>query len=137
MLISRECDYAIRIVRQLISGEKKRAEEICAAENVSVQFAYKILKKLEEGGLVNVYRGVQGGYSLAKEGNEITLYDIFIAMEDDLGISACLNQGYCCPMNTANNPCKVHCELEKIQSVMVDLMKEKTLTELFVSNNPE
>ena len=131
MLISRECDYAIRIVRQLVTGGKMKAEEICGAENVSIQFAYKILKKLEEGGLVNVFRGVQGGYTIAKEGKDISLFDIFIAMEEDLGVSACLTEGFCCPMNKVDKPCSVHRELERIQDVLVDLMKEKTLEELF------
>ena len=132
MFISRECDYAVRIVRQLVKGGKKRAEDICAAEFISVQFAYKILKKLEESGIVKVFRGVQGGYTLAKASNEITLYDIYVAMEDNLVLIDCLQEGYVCPMDFCDKPCSVHKEFDRIQKIMASLMSEKTMDVLLV-----
>jgi len=131
MFISRECDYAVRIIRQLVCGEKKKAEVICDAEKISVQFAYKILKKLEENGIVQVFRGVKGGYALAKPGSDITLYDIYMAMENHLALIACLEDGFVCPMNLCDSPCSVHQEFCRIQKVMESLMKEKTLDVLF------
>jgi Rrf2 family protein len=130
MFISRECDYAIRIIRALAGGEKKTVDEICHKEKVSTQFSYKILKKLEKKGLVRVYRGVQGGYTLTKSTDDITLYDVFIAMEDHFVLTACLLQDFNCPMNRGEAPCGVHREFERIQSLMVAAMKEKSLSAL-------
>ena len=47
MMITRESDYAIRIIRALKDGELLPLEQICQRELVPKQFAYKILKKLE------------------------------------------------------------------------------------------
>jgi Rrf2 family protein len=130
MFISRECDYAIRIIRELADGEKKTVDEICSKEKISNQFSYKILKKLEKKSLVRVYRGVQGGYTLARGIDEITLYDVFIAMEDQMILTACLMQGFDCPMNRGGAPCGVHKEFERLQSLLISTMKEKSLGEL-------
>ena len=44
MMITRESDYAIRIIRALKDGELLPLEQICQRELVPKQFAYKILK---------------------------------------------------------------------------------------------
>ena len=46
MLISRETDYALRILRALSDGKKRSIEEICSLEATPKQFAYRIIKKL-------------------------------------------------------------------------------------------
>ena len=46
MLITRECDYAVRIVRALAGGEKLCVNQICEKEDLTPAFVYKILKKL-------------------------------------------------------------------------------------------
>lgn len=44
MLISRETDYALRILRALSDGKKRSIEEICSLEATPKQFAYRIIK---------------------------------------------------------------------------------------------
>ena len=57
MLITREADYALRILRALSGGEQVKAAEICERERLPQQFVYKILKKMEQAGLVRIARG--------------------------------------------------------------------------------
>ena len=61
MMITRESDYAVRMIRALKDGEQLTIEQICRKEQVPRQFAYKILKKLEKAGLVRIRRGAGGG----------------------------------------------------------------------------
>ena len=76
MLITREVDYAVRIVRDLNRGGRKKIDEICLNELIPRQFSYKILKKLEQAGIVKIFRGAGGGYCLEKSTHEISLFDI-------------------------------------------------------------
>ena len=62
MMITRESDYAVRMICALKDGEQLTIEQICRKEQVPRQFAYKILKKLEKAGLVDVYKR-QGYYT--------------------------------------------------------------------------
>ena len=47
MLITRETDYALRVLRALSDGEQHTAGEISSTQLVPKQFAYKIIKKLD------------------------------------------------------------------------------------------
>ena len=64
MLITRETDYALRVLRALSDGEQHTAGEISSTQLVPKQFAYKIIKKLDKGGLVSIARGVDGGCAI-------------------------------------------------------------------------
>lgn len=130
MFITRECDYAIRIIRALGDFTRKTVTEICEKEHVPLPYAYKILKKLEGAGLVCSKRGPSGGYSLAKDMSNITLYDIIAATNQDIFINECLTSGFQCPMNSKDQCCMIHKELFRIQRELVSLLQEKSLCEI-------
>ena len=130
MFITRECDYAIRIIRELSNGEIKTVREICTMEHIPQQYAYKILKKLERAQLVNTYRGAYGGYRLGKEPAEITLYHILTAVADNLYVNECLQENYSCPRNTKHTPCTVHQECMRLDKLIMTTLQEKTMLDL-------
>ena len=57
MLITRESDYALRLLRTLRDGEQYSVGELARREMVPQPFAYKIVKKLSAAGMVQVSRG--------------------------------------------------------------------------------
>ena len=67
MMITRESDYGVRIIRALRDGGLMTIQQICERECIPKQFAYKILKKLDRAGLVQIKRGNQGGCTLARD----------------------------------------------------------------------
>lgn len=135
MLITRECDYAVRAVRALAEHEKKTVKEICDIEHIPHQYAYKILKKLEKAGIVASSRGVNGGYILLKDLNSFSLSDIFFAIENELFLNECQQAGYQCRHNQDKNPCKVHSELCRIQNELAKSLSEKTMAEVLSSED--
>ena len=60
MIITKETDYALRILRVLLDGEKHSVAEMSETELIPNQFAYQILRKLSAGNLVQVSRGALG-----------------------------------------------------------------------------
>ena len=52
MFITRECDYAVRVLRALAGETRLSVNEICDREAITAPFAYKILKKLQKAGIV-------------------------------------------------------------------------------------
>ena len=132
MLVTRETDYALRIIRALSKGEKKTVDDISRDEQISRQFSYKILKKLQKSGLVRIIRGAGGGYVLAADVGGITLYDVIATIEGELLLNGCLEHGFYCPMRGRGKKiCGVHRELSRIQKVFSGYLKEKTLAEIF------
>lgn len=90
MFITRECDYAVRVVRALWGESRLSVSDICEKEAITAPFAYKILKKLQKAEIVKGYRGVHGGYSLNRGLDELTLYEVYSAIDPDMFIIECL-----------------------------------------------
>ena len=136
MFLTKECDYGIRIVRALAEGEKRTAEEICEAENIPGQFAYKILKKMERAGFLQSSRGRDGGYWLIKSLDAITLFDIISAIDENLFINECLKEDRPCVRNGPDKSCAVHHELERIQQVLTNELRLKTILQIVTQPLP-
>ena len=131
MFITRECDYAVRVIRALAGETRLSVSEICEREKITAPFAYKILKKLQKAKIVKGFRGVYGGYSLNQEVSQLNLYDVYHAIDPDLFIIECMQPGYSCVRNGEDGKmCEVHQELEEIQYEMWKLLKIKKLDEL-------
>ena len=132
MFITRESDYAMRVVRALMGETRLSVSDICEREAITAPFAYKILKKLQNAGIVQGYRGVHGGYDLKKDPAELTLYDIYSAIDSDMSIIECLNGRCECARNGQNGvPCYAHDELKDIQDELWTMLRRKSIKELF------
>lgn len=131
MFITRECDYAVRVIRALAGEKRLSATDICEREEITAPFAYKILKKLQKAEIITGFRGVHGGYALKRELHELTLLDVYQAIEPDIFIIECLNPKKPC-MHSRNleNGCKVHTELEKIQQELCAMLSAKTMGDI-------
>jgi Rrf2 family cysteine metabolism transcriptional repressor len=83
--ISVKVDYACRVMAELArlhgSGELAQIEHLARTEVVPANFLAQILLKFRDHGLINSRRGNHGGYALARTPQEISLYDILIAVE--------------------------------------------------------
>ena len=130
MLLTRECDYGFRIVRQLADGGLRQMSSISEDESIPKQYCYKIVKKLERGGIVVSVRGRDGGYKLNKKISEFSLYDIVTSIIEDTTVNHCLKNGAVCSRNTDDEPCMVHAELQRIQDVITREMKSKTVSDV-------
>ena len=116
MVITRETDYALRILRALLDGKLHTAGQIAQDELLPQAFAYKILKKLEKAGLVEVVRGTAGGCRLSADLIGTSLYDLMKAMGERGNLSSCMDPAYQCPWRSCHGGCTVHCKLAEIQN---------------------
>ena len=116
MLLTKESDYALRIMKELADGEQKKMKDICASEMIPTQFAYKILKKLEKGGVVKIVRGVKGGCRLNTDLETCSLYNILEIMGEKQVV------------NGETDRAQSH--LLRIQESLNEMLKKQTLAEL-------
>ena len=76
MVINRETDYAIRLLRGLQDGRLVQTAVLAEEEQIPQPFAYKIIKKLSKNGLVVIKHGASGGVKLSCSLSETSLYDL-------------------------------------------------------------
>jgi Rrf2 family transcriptional regulator, cysteine metabolism repressor len=83
--ISVKVDYACRVMAELArlhgTGELARIDHLAETEAVPANFLAQILLDLRDHGLISSRRGNRGGYTLARAPEEISLYDILMAVE--------------------------------------------------------
>ncbi|MCI5643751.1 MAG: Rrf2 family transcriptional regulator [Peptoniphilus sp.] len=131
MRITQETDYAFRIVRYLAENEGTvvGAPQIAENEGVTKRFTLRILRKLNLAGITDAKRGSKGGYYLKKPKEDITLYDILIAIDGPIVINRCLQKDSYCSKNKSGNVgnCKFHGTLAKIQSNIIKMFKDETI----------
>ncbi|MGN0361250.1 MAG: RrF2 family transcriptional regulator [Bilifractor sp.] len=131
MLITRETDYALRILRALSDSERHNMKDLCQQEAVPQQFAYKILRKLSDAGLIQTVRGVNGGVQLCNDLRNLSLLDLMHITESDNAISDCMKAGYPCTWAKKNcSVCTIHTRLLEIQHKLDEEMRKVILHDL-------
>ncbi len=136
LLITRETDYALRILRALSCGEQLTSGDICRKELLPQQFVYKIIKKLERAGIVRITRGAEGGCRLTADLKKFSLYDLTEIMEAEKIISACMEPGFkCARRQECGSGCAVHGNLLKIQRVMDEQLRSYSLHQMLFEKN--
>lgn len=96
MKLSTKGRYATRIllcVSRLQGDQPVPKKRISEQEGISTDYIEQIIVPLKNAGLVNSVRGLRGGFRLAKDASEITVYDILSASEGNINLVGCLAEG--------------------------------------------
>lgn len=82
-MFSRTTVYALRAVVFLAGsdGRLRAAEEIARETASPPGYMAKVLKDLAEAGIVASRRGPKGGYQLTRPATEMTVFDVFSAVD--------------------------------------------------------
>jgi Rrf2 family protein len=90
-VLSQTVEYALRAVVFLASqsGQSKTNEQISTATKVPAAYLSKVLQALGRAGLVQAHRGVRGGFSLAKEADDLTILAVVNAVDPIQRIRTC------------------------------------------------
>ena len=111
MKITREADYAVRIVYALMQAQSVvPASEISERTGVTLRFALKILRKLSAAGIVTAQKGASGGYRLLRDPAQLSLAEIIECIDGPFEISHCLNGGFDC----TRMPNKENCRFRQV-----------------------
>lgn len=135
--LNQATDYAFRVVLYLSGlpfGEVARGIVIAERQNIPPRFLQKIMRMLAAASLVKSYRGVVGGFALAKRPEEITLYDVIVAVEGPLGIHRCLADRSICNRH-CEHECPVHQALAVIQDNLATNLSSVTFADMAQKTN--
>ena len=130
MQLNMTTDYAIRSILYIAeSGGNVTVEEISDKMGISLPYMRKLFYKLTKAGLIEAYRGRNGGYFIARPAEELSLWDIANVTEQTMAINICLENQEICSRNTAEE-CTVRQFFLRLQSQMEEEMKKTTIRSL-------
>jgi len=99
-LITRNTDYAIRALCYIARQEKKEIVSVTRLNKVLKiprPFLRKILQILNQSGLIHSYKGMGGGFSLAKAPKNISLTALMQIFQGPIRLNECFFKKSICP----------------------------------------
>lgn len=130
LLVTREMDYALRILRALHQEGQLSAAAVARQEHMQKAITLKLLNRLLAAGVVESRRGASGGYFLKRRCEDLSIYDIFQAIGAPPLINRCQREGYRCE-NFPAGGCGVCRELSRIQKALDRELRRMPLSDIF------
>jgi len=127
VLYSAACEYAIRAATHLALRPREglvKGRDISEAEGIPAPFLSAVLQQLVNADLLRSARGPGGGYALALPPEEITLYDIKVAVDGVSELEACAVGLAAC---SDEMPCPLHDTWKPIRERIKQYLNETTL----------
>ncbi len=123
-------DYAIRIVCYL-AAQRQMISTSELSQELSVPSSYipKITKKLKQAGIIKACEGINGGYQIAKQPENISLRDVISCTESTMAISRCLEKEGGCSRNYIYC-CKVHQILLELQNIYNNRLESVKISDI-------
>ena len=132
MKLSTKGRYGLRLMMDLVShpGKPVLLKDIAKRQGISEKYLWQVIAPLKNAGMVNSYRGLKGGYMLAKDSANISVKDILLVLEGNMCLADCVSSPSVCPRSDDCVARDVWGEasaamIEKLDSITLKNMAEK------------
>ena len=127
--VSRLTDYATVVMTSLAARPDAvlSTAQVAAAARLQLPTVSKLLKSLTHAGLVESFRGVNGGYRLTRPSGRISLAEIIEAMEGPIGMTECgVGVGHC----QRESHCKVRGNWRRVNAAVAGALRGISLADM-------
>lgn len=132
--ISKLTDYGVIVATALASKPERRpisVSDLSAETGVPQPTVAKLLKLLARQGVVESFRGAQGGYALGKSPERISVAEIIAAIEGPIAITECSEDGQSACSHEA--VCEVRGNWQRINQAIQTALDAVTLRDMVAS----
>lgn len=132
--ISKLTDYAILAMVELTrEGEMLSAHALSDRVGIELPTASKVLKLLAGNGLLDSYRGANGGYRVRRRADEISVAEVIEAIEGPVAMTECSEEEGLCSQE-AN--CELRGNWQRISLAVQRALTEVSLAEMSAPLKP-
>ncbi|GBE29400.1 HTH-type transcriptional regulator IscR [bacterium BMS3Bbin04] len=137
-MLTTTSEYAIRAVGFLAvygNGELLKSGDISDSTGIPKRFLQKILNTLKNDGIIDTARGKTGGFRLARQPDDITLFEVINCFED-------LNRHAHCPMGAKDcgenkgSTCPMHEQWSATRTSYMSFLRKTTFASFTEENLP-
>jgi Rrf2 family protein len=134
-MISKKTKYALKAMEYLAlnsNGKPVLIAELASAENIPKKFLEFILLALRKGDLLTSKIGKGGGYRLARDPSEITIWNIINILEGGFSLVHCLNGYGIKQCEDGNDPscCGIHLVMADLKKSITSVLETTTLADI-------
>ena len=127
-------DYATVLLAAMAAAPERvyAAQELAARTSVAAPTVAKLMKQLQQGGLVSSSRGAKGGYRLLHAPSQVTIADVIRALEGPIAVTDCAVHGSC----ALEDGCGAKAPFRLINAAITQALEAVTLSDMAVSFAP-
>lgn len=127
-------DYATVLLAAMAAAPERlyAAQELAQRTSVAAPTVAKLMKQLQQGGLVSSIRGARGGYRLLKVPAQVTVADVIRALEGPIALTDCAVHGAC----ALEEGCGAKAPFRLINAAITQALEAVTLADMAASLNP-
>jgi len=131
MLLTKKSEYALlSLVSIAQSSTPKNVEQLSTELNISKSFLAKILQNLAKNNILNSYKGNNGGFTLKKRCEDLTILEITTIAEQKLPtVFECTTATETCEGNI-HGKCTIFPLLNNLQLKINDFLNHLTLKDI-------
>lgn len=134
MQVTKTLDYAVRSLTYMGNEPvvKHSMKEISEQQHIPINYLAKIMRRLVKKGLVRSMVGPDGGYALRRPPGEISLREIYEAIEGEIRMVDCMDKNSICFLHET---CPQLPVWDRIQLSMIKILEETTLEDMLSEGN--
>lgn len=123
-------DYAVVILAEMTAQDSDllSVSGLSVKTSLSEPTVSKILKLLNKHGIVDSTRGVNGGYSLNQQAENINMASIITALDGPIALTACVEQSEQCCDRASN--CSMKGQWNPVNIAMQKALEEVSLAQM-------
>lgn len=131
MLLTKKSEYALLSLVSIAKSDEPKNVEVLANElNISKSFLAKILQNLAKNDILNSYKGNNGGFTLKKPCEELTILEITKVAEEKIpSVFECTTHLGTCA-GSIGGGCSVFPLLNNLQNKINGFLNDLTLKDI-------
>jgi FeS assembly SUF system regulator len=130
--LNRITDYAVVVLAQMARepGTQVTAPRLAGDSGVPLPTVSKLLKELGRAGVLTSTRGVNGGYTLSRAPEDISVLEIIGALEGPVALTSCVEEAEddC----SVESLCPMRGNWNKVNSVIREALAGVTLADMAI-----
>ncbi len=133
--LSKKGEYAVRALTEIGFESVARPNSliqistVAQRTNIPEKFLEQILLALRNGGVLKSKRGVEGGYSLAKSPDEITLGEVIRLLDGPLAPIPCVSKTAYEPCSCPDEAsCGLHIAMRQVRDAIAEILDNYKLS---------
>jgi Rrf2 family protein len=135
--LTKKADYGLMAMKHLAEHSPDgscSAKDISAAYGIPQEALAKILQRLAKAGLLHSQHGINGGYTLAREANRISAFEVIQAIDGPLFITSCITvRGEC----DQTDRCTIREPLRKVNQSIEEVLRRITISQMKDDADPQ
>jgi Rrf2 family transcriptional regulator, cysteine metabolism repressor len=138
-MFSTKAEYGVRVMAHLAKHDGERPislATIADAEGLPLAYLEHLVQRLRKAELVESRRGAHGGYTLARDADEITMAEVVRALEGEIAPIECITADadgvlVCSREHHENHePCPTKLLWTRVQGSIVRTLNDMTLADI-------